>query len=129
MIQHNIQTEILKILQHRVSQVLPHNYFVQASLYEDYLTGYLVAQLHAHLAASAEPVKLTEVVAKVPLTWLDHLRHEHFPNFLVGKFPIKYKEISRTYVKTVYTVRQDVPVNEVDVRRGYKEVFSYRGFK
>lgn len=49
---------------------------------------------------------------KIPLTWFDMLRHEHFPKFLVKKFPIKYREIMvRGGESTNYWIFPEVPPN------------------
>ena len=64
-----------------------------------------------------EPLKTVSEIAKceVPKTWIDHLRNDHFPRFLIRKFPIKFKvieipveiEVGAVYPKLKQTFKQD----------------------
>lgn len=59
-----------------------------------------------------EPLKVVEGLSRFefPLTWFDHLRNSHFPRFLTGRWPIRYKTHETPYKVEVGAVYPKLPM-------------------
>lgn len=70
-------------------------------------------QMTAMLDLPMEPIKeVTETTSyKTPLTWFDHLRAEHFPDFLVRKWPIRWKTLEIPVTIKIGAVYPQLPMN------------------
>lgn len=69
-------------------------------------------QLTAMLDLPMEPLKeVTETTRyTVPETWFDHLRAEHWPNFLTRNWPIRWKTIEIPVTIKIGAVYPQLPV-------------------
>ena len=58
-----------------------------------------------------EPLKkiIGNTTCYVPLTWIDHLRLDHLPNFLKNKYPIKFKPMIINYEHEVGAIYPKFP--------------------
>lgn len=61
----------------------------------------LFLQLQGELLAYKDIAEAATVVHKEPKTWWDALKREHFPKWLLDRFPVQYREFT-------YTVKVDL---------------------
>ena len=122
----SMTTKTLDVIHLNVSHKIPSECLMDISAYVDYISDSLVIRLDAYLAAERAQEIRSDVVAMVPATWFDHLRHSCFPNLLTGRFPIKYKDILHTYDVTHYHVIDNISVTPEAARRGKIDVYEYK---
>ena len=83
----NLELMTVAVNQQISSKIFLHNprYMIKELPYE---TGYVISQFIADLPK--EPLKT--IPFSVPINWFEHFRRDHFPKFVLHRFPVKYQE-------------------------------------
>ena len=75
----------------------------------------------------AEDVKKQAVVTtfKYPDGWFEALKEQHFPGWLLDRYPVKYKEVSKTVIFTAYHVYPKLPMIMPDYGGARQMILNY----
>lgn len=88
----------------------------------------LVTELVAEVLAEEVDNRSKEVSFEVPATWWDHFKRDYFPDWLLYKFPIKQKTLSKTVTfrrLATYPKLPHVYPNTGDIK--YKQFIGLKG--
>lgn len=110
-----VKQVVLKKHQLSFTSSIPMHVIENMDIYSQlhYMADSMLVNMRSYLSAH----EWQEIVSKaayeeVPLTWIDHLRHEYFPNFMSKKYPIKYRTIKTSGdISNNYWIFPSVPPN------------------
>jgi hypothetical protein len=105
-----IKTIELETVWFNLAASINESLFVKPLDFSNYAKG-LLLEIRKYVWSQKLESKTVKLEIKVPTSWWQHLKQDHFPQWAVKKWPVRYKTESKSYQFDVKALFPELQMN------------------